>query len=132
MDGEALTRCQQLKEDPLEQEEEDNSELPTIEPLKEEVLDPSYPDRKVLVGSLLPEDKVEQLMKLLRENKDVFAWSHIGMPRMDPEIACHRLNVDPNHPLYQQKQRRFVPQRNQIISDEVDRLLEAGFIQEVW
>ncbi|CAB4272523.1 unnamed protein product [Prunus armeniaca] len=75
--------------DPPEQEEEDNSELPTIEPLKEEVLDPSYPDRKVLVGSLLSEDKVGQLMKLLRENKDVFAWSHIDMLGIDSEITCH-------------------------------------------
>ncbi|XP_059627477.1 uncharacterized protein LOC132270311 [Cornus florida] len=29
------------------------------------------------------------------------------------------------------KQRRFAPKRNQIIADEVDRLLEAGFIIEV-
>ncbi|CAL2264372.1 unnamed protein product [Prunus armeniaca] len=54
------------------------------------------------------------------------------MSGIDPEIACHRLNIDPNHPPYQQKQRRFAPQQNQIISDEVDRLLEAGFIREVW
>ncbi|CAL8169973.1 unnamed protein product [Prunus armeniaca] len=114
--------------DPPKQEEEDNSELPTIEPFRKEVLDPFYRDRKVLVGSLLFEDEVDQIMKLLRENKDVFAWSHIDMTGIDPEIACHRLNVDPNHPLYQQKQRRFAPQRNQIISDEVDRLLKARFI----
>ncbi|KAI5349724.1 hypothetical protein L3X38_002613 [Prunus dulcis] len=54
------------------------------------------------------------------------------MSGINTEIACHRLNVDPNHPPYQQKQRRFALQRNQIISDEVDRLLEAGFIREVW
>ncbi|CAL8996865.1 unnamed protein product [Prunus brigantina] len=83
---------------PPEQEKEDNSELSTIEPLKEEVLDPSYPGRKVLVGSFLLEDEVEQLMKLLRENKDVFVWSHTDMPGIDLENMCHRLNVDLNHP----------------------------------
>ncbi|CAL9012804.1 unnamed protein product [Prunus brigantina] len=78
MDGEASTRCQEMRcisedgrtTDPPEQEEEDNSELLTIEPFKEEVLDPSHPDRKVLVGSLLYEDEVDQLRKLFRENKD--------------------------------------------------------------
>ncbi|XP_059628452.1 uncharacterized protein LOC132271170 [Cornus florida] len=30
-----------------------------------------------------------------------------------------------------QKQRRFTPKRNLIIADEIDRLLEAGFIREV-
>ncbi|KAI5317348.1 hypothetical protein L3X38_037055 [Prunus dulcis] len=68
MDGEASTRCQVMRclskdgrttvnimgdQRTTEQDEEDNLELPTIEPLKEEVLDPSYPDRKVLVGSLI-------------------------------------------------------------------------------
>ncbi|KAK9951385.1 hypothetical protein M0R45_006829 [Rubus argutus] len=50
-------------------------------------------------------------------------------PEISPEVACHRLNTDPDFPPYRQRHRRFVPERNQIISDEVDRLLEVGFIQ---
>lgn len=71
------------------QEDEAYSELLMIELLKEEVLNLSYPDRKVLVGYLLPENEVKQLMKLLRKNRDVFAWSYLDMPRIELEVACH-------------------------------------------
>ncbi|CAL2240537.1 unnamed protein product [Prunus armeniaca] len=65
-------------------------------------------------------------------NKDVFAWSHVDMLGIDPSVACHRLNVDPNHPTHQQRQMMFALERNQVISDEVDRFLEVGFIRDVW
>ncbi|CAL2240742.1 unnamed protein product [Prunus armeniaca] len=116
----------------LPTEQEEDPKPPTIEPLREEILDPSDPDRKVLVGSLLSNTEMEHLVSFLRNNKDVFTWSHVDMPRIDPSVACHRLNVDPSHPPHQQRQRRFAPERNQIISDKVDRLLEVGFICDVW
>ncbi|XP_059658332.1 uncharacterized protein LOC132304595 [Cornus florida] len=62
---------------------------------------------------------------------DVFAWSHSNMPGIDPFVFCHSLKVDPNVRPVKQKQRRFAPERNQIIAEEVNRLLEAGFIGEV-
>ncbi|KAM1803606.1 hypothetical protein ACFX12_029573 [Malus domestica] len=47
MDGEASTRCQAIRsEDPPQQDQENNDqEPPTIEPLKEEVLDPTDPEK---------------------------------------------------------------------------------------
>ncbi|XP_024200004.1 protein NYNRIN-like [Rosa chinensis] len=54
------------------------------------------------------------------------------MPGIDPGVACHKLNIDPRFKPYRQRQRRFAPERNKIISDEIDRLLEVGFIREVW
>jgi len=39
------------------------------------------------------------------------------------------LNIDPSHPLVRQKQRRFAPERNKVISDEVDMLLEIDAIE---
>lgn len=44
--------------------------------------------------------------------------------------VAHHLNIDPTFPPVKQKQRRFAPERNKAISDEVDRLLEIGFIEE--
>ena len=67
-------------------------------------------------------------MTFLRENKDVFAWSHRDIPRIDPLMAVHKLNIDPGYPLVRQKKRRFTPERNRIISDEIDRLLEIDAI----
>ncbi|XP_059630057.1 uncharacterized protein LOC132273040 [Cornus florida] len=64
-------------------------------------------------------------------SKDVFAWSHSDMPGIDPSVSYHSLNVDPNIRPVKQKQKRFTPERNQIIAEEVNQLLEAGFIREV-
>ena len=43
------------------------------------------------------EDKVEMLL-LLIQNVDVFAWSPYEVPEVDPEFIVHRLNVDPSFP----------------------------------
>ncbi|XP_070662300.1 uncharacterized protein [Malus domestica] len=133
MDGEASTRCQQLAEDPPQQDQKsDHQEPSTIKPLREEVLDPTDPDKQIWVGFLLSDAEVEELLKFLRSNTNVFAWFHRDMTGIDPEVAYHQLNVDPSYPPHRQKQRRFTLERNQIISVEVDRLLEVGFIRDVW
>ncbi len=71
-------------------------------------------------------------VEFLKGNMDVFAWTHGDMPGIDPSIICHKLNVDTSmHPI-KQKRRVFAPDRNQAISDEVGKLLTAGFIREVY
>ena len=47
------------------------------------------------IRTKLPHDKKEGLVKFLKENQDVFAWSHEDMPRIDTTIIQHCLNVDP-------------------------------------
>uniref|UniRef100_A0A2N9IT33 Uncharacterized protein n=1 Tax=Fagus sylvatica TaxID=28930 RepID=A0A2N9IT33_FAGSY len=68
----------------------------------------------------------------LKNNLDVFAWTHDDMPGIDPATICHKLNVDPSIRPIKQKRRVFAPDRNQAISDEVEKLLTAGFIREVF
>ena len=36
-----------------------------------------------------------ELILLLKEFKDVFAWDYSEMPGLDPELVVHTLNVDP-------------------------------------
>ena len=48
-----------------------------------------------------------------------------------PSIASHRLNIFLSSRPVRQKVRRFHSDRQKIIQDEVDKLLEAGFIREV-
>lgn len=33
------------------------------------------------------------MIRCLRANADIFAWSAIDMPRVDPQVIVHRLNV---------------------------------------
>ncbi|CAL2254005.1 unnamed protein product [Prunus armeniaca] len=61
----------------------------------------------------------------------MFAWSPSDMPGIDPNIICHRLHVNPACKPVAQKRRNFAPERVAIIEAEIDKLLVAGFIEEV-
>jgi len=43
--------------------------------------------------SLSPSEK-EDLISLVREYIDVFAWNYKDMPGLDPQVAMHRLNIN--------------------------------------
>ena len=53
------------------------------------------------------------------------------MPGIDLEVIMHNLQVDPLHQPIRQKRRKFSPESDAIINDEVKSLLGAGFIREV-
>ena len=54
------------------------------------------------------------------------------MPGIPTEIIQHKLNMNPESRLVQQRQRVFAPERDQVVRDEVARLLIASFIREVY
>ena len=62
----------------------------------------------------------------------MFAWSLEDMPRSPLNVIQHRLNVDPKMKLVQQRRRVFAPERNKAVMDEVNKLLTANFIKEVY
>jgi len=87
--------------------------------------------RKIRVGSQLSPPLKESLVAFLWDNANVFTWSHEDMTGIDPSVLTHRLNIDPSHRPVKQKRRSFTPKRNQAIHEEVEKLLQAGFIWEV-
>ena len=54
------------------------------------------------------------------------------MPGIDPSIIVHKLNVSRSFSLIQQKKRVFAQERDKAIVEEVKKLQEADFIQEVY
>jgi len=54
------------------------------------------------------------------------------MPGIDPSIIVHRLNVSPSFSPIRQKKRVFAYERDKAIAKEVRKLLEVGFIREVY
>ena len=53
------------------------------------------------------------------------------MTGIDPAIAVHRLQVDPDHPPVKQKRRKIAPERNKAVNEEVQKLLDIGLVREV-
>ncbi|XP_061351287.1 uncharacterized protein LOC133296340 [Gastrolobium bilobum] len=88
-------------------------------------------DQTTTIGAFTNPELKSRLIKLLRDNKDLFAWKPSDMPNIDPEVCCHRLSVDPKAKPVSQKKRKFGPDRQRIIDEEVKRLWDAGFIREI-
>lgn len=66
----------------------------------------------------------------LTEHHDIFAWSHKEIPGIDNAIIEHHLCVNPDTRKVRQKRMSFSVEKMATISEEVDRLMAAGFIQE--
>ena len=66
----------------------------------------------------------------LIKNLDVFAWSPLDMPGIDPDVICHKLSIREGARPVKQKARRINAERSQALQEEVNRLLKAGFIRE--
>ena len=86
--------------------------------------------QRVKIGTSLSPEVREAVIACLRRNRDVFAWSHSDMKGIDPDLMCHRLNIDRRIPARWQKRRPLNPERAQALKDEVDRLIRAGFVRE--
>ena len=78
-----------------------------VEELEEVTLDDSRPEQKTRMGTLASWPVRQALTAFLRDNQDVFAWSHEDMPRINPSIIVHRLNVSPSFSPIRQKKRVF-------------------------
>ena len=102
-----------------------------MEELDEVQIHPDHPEHRVQIGARLRPELREQLISFLKANHDCFAWSHADMTGIDPEIITHRLQVDPDYPPVRQKRRKFAPERNKIVNEEVQKLLDIGSVREV-
>ena len=64
-----------------------------VEGLEEVLLDNFKPKQITRISTLASLLIRQALMTFLRENQDVFAWSHEDIPRIDPSVIVHKLNV---------------------------------------
>ncbi|XP_065636550.1 uncharacterized protein LOC136070478 [Quercus suber] len=112
--------------------EEQRTVVEPVEELEEITLNESKPERTTRIGTLTCQPVRQALITFLKRNQDVFAWNHEDMPGIDPSVIVHKLNVNPSTPPVRQKKRVFAPKRDRAIAQEIEKLLEAGFIREVY
>jgi hypothetical protein len=100
---------------------------------KEVPLNPAAPEGKALrASSTLDRKKEVVLVDFLRANVDIFVWSPSDMPGIPREVAEHSLDILPHSRAVQQWLRCFDEERCWAIRVELRKLLEAGFIKEVF
>ena len=83
--------------------------------------------RPTSVNATLPPLEKAQLISLLKEYIDVFAWEYHEMPDLDPNLVAYALNVEPRARLVVQPMRTFHPDVEAQIIQEIQKLLMVGF-----
>ena len=83
--------------------------------------------RPTSVNAALPPLEKAQLISLLKEYIDVFAWEYHEMPGLDPNLVAHALNVELRAKPVVQHMRTFHPDVKAQIIQEIQKLLTAGF-----
>ena len=94
-------------------------------------LGPEDPKKVTYIGASLQSPLKENLKRFLHENSDGFSWTTADMPMIDTQLITHKLKADPLKKLIKQKKRSFSPDMQESIKQEVEKLMEAGFIEEI-
>jgi hypothetical protein len=86
--------------------------------------------RPTFISANLDSSFRKELIKLLKEYKDCFAWDYSEMPGLDRSIVEHRLPIKPGFKPYEQPPRKIY--KDEVLDDvkkQVERLIEAHFIR---
>ncbi|KAE8654967.1 hypothetical protein F3Y22_tig00117034pilonHSYRG00338 [Hibiscus syriacus] len=110
-------------------EKEDKQILPHKEEVETVNLGTDEEIKEVKIGTTLTFQIKQELINLLQEFKDIFAWSYQDMPGLSTDIVIHKLPINPEYKPVQQKLRRMRPEMLLQIKEEVMKQINAGFLQ---
>jgi hypothetical protein len=94
---------------------------------KVDIGDGSIP-RPTFVNVNLSDDCKADLIKLLKEYVDCFSWEYSEMVGLSRDLVEHRLSIKDGFRPYKQPAWCFNPVMYDRIKEEINRLLDAGFI----
>ncbi len=72
-----------------------------------------------------------ELEQLLKELKDVFAWTYKNLKGIPIELAQQKIELDTTIPLTHQARYRLNPNYAIVVKQDIDKLLAARFIQSI-
>ncbi|CAL9018939.1 unnamed protein product [Prunus brigantina] len=85
--------------------------------------------RPLFVSQLLNLELPAEIIGLLHEYKDCFAWDYHEMPGLPRSLVEHKLKIKEGFRPFQQLPRRFLTEVQLKVKEEIERLLKAGFIR---
>ena len=89
------------------------------------------PGKTLNINPNLTDNEKQQLIKLLQENKEAFAWDYTDMKGISPELCTDHIYIKEGSRLVCQPQRRMNPNLREIVKEELQKLLNAGFIYPI-
>jgi hypothetical protein len=101
----------------------------SADPLEEvDIGDGTVPRPTFVNKNLDPMFKLE-LIKILKEYVDCFAWNYNEMLGLSRDLVEHKLPIKPGFKPYKQPHRNFNPDIYDRVKEEINRLLDAKFIR---
>nr|GEV39731.1 reverse transcriptase domain-containing protein [Tanacetum cinerariifolium] len=91
-----------------------------------------FPDQEVAIGGTLSDRGRAEPCSNLKKNLDIFAWQPSDMTGVPRSVAKHRLNIREGYSPVRQKKRGQAPEHAKAIQAEVQKLVEAGIMREVY
>ena len=70
----------------------------------------------------------QELIDLLQEFKDIFAWKYTDMKGVDPQFCMHKINLKKDAVPVVSQRYRMNPNYAKAVKEELDKLLKVGFI----
>ena len=99
------------------------------DPLIEVNLETEEERRVTYISSHLTQEQFNEMLAVLKRFKDCFAWDYTKLPGLDRTLVEHRLPIKKEHISHQQPPRRMANEVVLKVKEEVERLLQAGFIR---
>ncbi|KAL0395001.1 UNVERIFIED_CONTAM: hypothetical protein Slati_4466300 [Sesamum latifolium] len=126
-------RCHTLRKMRKEEEGPLNLEgrVNPINEIKSIPLGGTKGEKLVQMGTNLSPEEEDDLKRLLQDWEEVFEWEEGKIEGVSEDLIRHELHVREGAKPVRQKKRNFGNERNQVIQEEVRRLLKLGYIREV-
>ncbi|XP_070020727.1 uncharacterized protein [Nicotiana sylvestris] len=86
--------------------------------------------RETKISVHLEQQVKEEIIKILFEYKDVFAWSYDDIPGLRNDLVAHKLPTDPTFHLVKQKLRKFMTDMSVKIKEEITKQLTAKILMD--
>jgi hypothetical protein len=87
--------------------------------------------RELKIGTLITPEERAEVIALLQEYADVFAWSYEDMPGLDRNIVVHKIPLEEGCKPVKQKLRRAHPDIWIKVKAELEKQWDAGFLKVV-
>jgi hypothetical protein len=86
--------------------------------------------RPTYISAKLDLEYKKELIALLKEYKDCFAWEYYEMPSLDRKLVEHRLPIKPGYRPFKQAPSRLKAEIMEDVKKEITKLYEAKFIRQ--
>eukprot|EP00253_Pinus_taeda_P029422 PITA_29422 len=86
------------------------------------------PERTLKINSSLSPSQEKELYSLLNNHLDAFSWSYKEMKGVHPSVYTHHIYIKEDCKPVRQPQRRMNPALKDMVKEELQKLLDVGFI----